>query len=225
MQAKVSGLRELVVAWIDRILRQRNWTATELARQAQIAPSTILRLLNNPGHTFDPSMSTLGKISAASGTPIPRKIVDAVGIRASVERTRSRSRQHKEDRAARTVEVRQFSSLPAVVRTSPQMATKVRIPDQLKLDPTIFAFYMFNDDLDPVLKSGSLVFATRRRDPIKGDTLLISDRAGRSRVRFLIDMSEKGLMLSRSLPMREEECLPFDEVQELAIVVGTILAI
>lgn len=64
-----------VVEWIDHILKSKRWTGTDLARKANLAPSTILRMINDPQHRFMPSFRTLKKISEGSGYPIPEKIM------------------------------------------------------------------------------------------------------------------------------------------------------
>ena len=46
-------------------------SAAALAKRARISPSTITRPLNDPDFRFTPKLSTLQKISVASGVPLP----------------------------------------------------------------------------------------------------------------------------------------------------------
>jgi transcriptional regulator with XRE-family HTH domain len=217
-----NAARRSVISWIGRILEKNKWTGTDLARQAGIAPSTVLRLLNDPTHEFVPSMRTLSRIAGTSGGGIPRDVIEAVGAFGNRDSGQSRT-NNPGSIAARVIEVRRFSSLPASLRGEHLRARKARVPDQLRSDPTLFAFEMFNEDLDPVIRLGTLLFASKHRDPIKGDIVLVSTKGGRSRVRVLFDVDEGGLTLSRSLPMRGEEQIAFDEIEDLAIVVATIM--
>jgi transcriptional regulator with XRE-family HTH domain len=224
MDQHAKTVRNSVIAWIDRILRKQNWTGTELARQAGIAPSTILRLLNDPAHSFVPSMKTLGRLAAASGAPIPRDVLDTIGTKGALLTDRRMGPPGTDgERGGRTIKLKHLSALPVSLRSAAHQTERVRVPVQLRTDPTLVAFRMFNDDLAPLIKSGTLLFATRRRDPVKGDIVLFSSKAGPSKVRFLFDMDESGLKFSRSLPMTPEEQVPFDEIGELAIMVAMIV--
>jgi transcriptional regulator with XRE-family HTH domain len=205
--------KDMVIEWIREILGRRNWTGTDLAKKAEMSPSTILRLMNDMKHDFTPSIRTLTKISQASGSPIPRRILDAMGVYDSVDQGGSSGNT--------ATAVRRLTALPAKLRDHPTTTSHTSTPPQLKGDPSLFAFTMFNSDLEPALQSGALVFATRRRDPIAGDTVLLTDKRGLSRVRFLLDISEAGLRLSRSIPMKEEELVSFDDIDDLAIIAGS----
>jgi hypothetical protein len=119
-----------------------------------------------------------------------------------------------------TVQLRHISSLPASLQSAVggNRDAYVPAPPQLEGDETAFAFHMPDNTFDPWFKSGTLMFATKRRDPVAGDTLLVADKGGRSRVRLLMDITEKGLKLSKSLPAVEDEVLNFDEIQDIAVV-------
>lgn len=219
--------KQLVIEWIDHILDRKKWNGTDLARSADLAPSTILRLLNNPKHPFVPTVTTLQKIADGSGYPIPKKIMQALGAEgergndsgdeAEPENIRSlgtvRTRQP-------TVELRHITSLPASLQStvSAKRDSYVPAPPQLEGDETAFAFHMPDNTFDPWFKSGSLMFATKRRDPVAGDTLVITDKNGRSRVRLLVDITEAGLKLTKTMPATEEEVLSFDDIGDIAIV-------
>src|ERR1700722_18386662 len=71
--------KQIVIEWIDHILDRKGWNGTELARKSELAPSTLLRLLNDPEHPFLPSQRTLTKIAEGSGIPITKKVLEAIG--------------------------------------------------------------------------------------------------------------------------------------------------
>lgn len=52
-------------------------SAAALAKRAKISPSTITRPLNDPDFRFTPKLSTLQKISIASGVPLPGGLATA----------------------------------------------------------------------------------------------------------------------------------------------------
>lgn len=55
---------------VEHMLGQTGWTASELARRAGLAPSTLTRFLNSPvKHSL--SARTLARLSAASGMAVP----------------------------------------------------------------------------------------------------------------------------------------------------------
>jgi transcriptional regulator with XRE-family HTH domain len=219
--------KEIVIEWIDHILERKKWTGTDLARHSELAPSTILRLLNNPKHQFVPTVATLQKIATGSGYPIPKKVMAALGAEGEGnvapaddgEPENVRSIRHRMPRQA-TVQLRHMSSLPASLQsaTGGNREAYVPAPPQLDDDETAFAFHMPDNTFDPWFKSGTLMFATKRRDPVAGDTLVITDKGGRARVRLLMDITEKGLKLSKTHPVAEDEVVSFDEIQDIAIV-------
>jgi transcriptional regulator with XRE-family HTH domain len=220
---KVPPAKAIVIEWIDHILERKKWNGTDLARNSGLAPSTILRLLNNPSHPFVPTVSTLQKIADGSGYPIPKKVMLALGASANVDIDEgdvdTGGRRQPRQRTF-TVELKHVSSLPAALQSavSQRRDSYIPAPPQLEGDETAFAFHMPDNTFDPWFKSGSLMFATKRRDPVAGDTVLLTDKAGKSRVRLLIDMTENGLKLAKTFPVTEDEVVPFDDIGDLAVV-------
>lgn len=226
---KSQGPKAIVIEWIDHILDRKKWNGTDLARACGLAPSTILRLLNNPEHPFVPTVTTLQKIANGSGYPIPKKVMAALGAdqregsapaaeddaETGVRRSRARTP---------TVELRHVSSLPAALQSaaSPKRDAYVPAPPQLEGDETAFAFHMPDSSFGMWFKTGNLMYATKRRDPAPGDLVMITGKDEKTRVRLLIDINENGLRLSKSMPAKEDEALAFDDIQEIAIVTMTV---
>lgn len=225
------GAREAVIEWISHIMQRKRWTGTDLARKSGLAPSTVLRLLNDENHRFIPSLKTLQKISEGSTYPIPKKVTDALGApnvedredaapatRASVREALSGLSANPGPRRAPTVDVRHVSSLPKSLHPVSRADIAVPCPPQLEGDESAFAFYMPDSALEPWWKAGSLMYATKRRDPVAGDLVLVTDSSGRSKVRLLMDIDEKGLTMTHSHPAKEDERLGFDAIEDIAIV-------
>jgi transcriptional regulator with XRE-family HTH domain len=221
--------KEIVIEWIDHILDRKKWTGTDLARHAELAPSTILRLLNNPKHPFIPTVSTLRKIADGSGYPIPKKVMAALGAEGEMASSAEMEpdnvrRLHVRTARSATVELRHVSSLPAALQSAanPQREGYVPAPPQLEGDETAFAFHMPDNSFGMWFKTGGLMYATKRRDPLPGDMVMVTDKNGKTRVRLLMDITENGLKLTKSMPEKEDEILTFDQVAEIAIVIVTV---
>jgi transcriptional regulator with XRE-family HTH domain len=207
---KAQTPKEIVIEWIDHILDRKKWTGTDLARHSDIAPSTILRLLNNPKHRFVPTVSTLQKIAVGSGYPIPKKVMEALGAEG-------------EARADAPTEIEPDNIRRVNVRTARQATVELRhvSPPQLEGDETAFAFHMPDSSLGAWVKTGQLMYATKQRDPVPGDLVVITDKNEKTRVRLLLDITENGLKLSKSIPEKEDEAMPFDDIKDIAIVAMT----
>jgi transcriptional regulator with XRE-family HTH domain len=223
--AKAQKPKAIVIEWIDHILDRKKWNGTDLARKCGLAPSTILRLLNNPDHPFVPTITTLQKIANGSGYPIPKKVMAALGADDAAREVAAGDEGGEISRPPRasrtpTVELRHVSSLPAALQSAanPKRDAYVPAPPQLEGDETAYAFHMPDNTLDPWFKSGSLMFATKRRDPVAGDTVVITDKGGKARVRVLMDITENGLKLTKTIPATEDEVLAFDDIADIAII-------
>jgi hypothetical protein len=227
-----------VLGWIDQILNRKGWTPTELARKAQLAPSTILRMMNDPKHTFTPSLTTLKKIADGAQVDIPENLmktfdIQKVGPAAPVRRTMvdhfdpgavftsqagQQGGQNSGQRSAsQMVRLRRVSSLPLTLQPKGSPEVMVPRPPQLDGDDTAFAFHMPNTDLEPWIPAGTLVYATNQRDPKSGDNIVLTNKEGRTSVRLLMEMNENGVVLSKSHPVKPDETIPFDEIENIAI--------
>jgi phage repressor protein C with HTH and peptisase S24 domain len=65
----------LLRAYLEEVMRVRDWTSTQLARESGVAPSTINRFLNDKNVAHELSLVTLRKIAVASGVPIPSEVL------------------------------------------------------------------------------------------------------------------------------------------------------
>ncbi|MGC0389392.1 helix-turn-helix domain-containing protein [Bradyrhizobium sp. USDA 241] len=224
---KTQTPKQVVIEWITYILDRRRINATELARKAELAPSTLLRLLNNPEHPFVPTLKTLQKVANAAGIPITKKVMGALNVDdgenvielGTTEKAMRRAGYSGGARPAQ-VEFKHVSALPASLQAAAGSKKDgyVSAPPQLEDDETAFAFHMPDDTFGDWLKAGSLMFGTKRRDPIAGDMVLVTGKDGKSRVRLLTSIDEKGLKLTKEMPAKNEETFKFDDIQDIAIV-------
>lgn len=213
-----ASARAATVAWVHQLMEKRRWTGSELARNAGLTPSTVLRLLNDPAHRFVPSLRTLQKISVASGHPIPRKVLDAIGAaRSDASQQRGLADQEVSQlrEAGKAVRLRHISSRPTGLQAE-RGEVLVSCPPQLDGDDTAFACYMPDEALEPWVKSGSLLFGTNRRDPIKDDLVLMTDDQGRSRVRLLVQHAGRSMTIMAA--SRVPETVSLDALKEVAVI-------
>lgn len=234
-------LKDHFVEWIQHILDRKDWTPTDLARNAGLSPSTILRPLNKPEWNHTLTFDTIKKISNGSGYPVPRKILEAYDIPVEAgadpepkprdltvpKRPRLANAKAVMDMSnggnpvagkTKMVRVRNVSSLPASLQPPPTDEVQVDCPSQLERDDTAFAFYMPDSAFEPILRSGTLMYATQRRNPNVGDLVFITKSDGRSMVRMVTDMGEDKISLSRSASMNTDETINYSEIREIAIV-------
>lgn len=224
-----------VLEWIDHILKSKKWTGTDLARKAGLAPSTVLRMINDPNHQFVPSFRTLKKIADGSGYPIPQKLMEDLTSPAGRLEYAEELRPPKEygvsvlARPVREtvvmdeteVPVLYVSALPTALQAKSTKDQSVASIPQLKGDDTGFAFYMPDDSMAPVVHAGMLCYGSKRRDPKADDLLLITTADGRSTVRIFVGMDSKGLKLA-GMETTDDKTVAFDDIREMALVAAVV---
>lgn len=231
LEMKKQTPKQIVIEWIDHILDRKGWNGTELARKSELAPSTLLRLLNDPDHPFLPSQKTLSKIADGSGIPITKKVLEAIGGETEdnpVDMPDRRSTRAGAQPRIASVEFKHVSALPASLQAtaSSRRDGYVPAPPQLAGDETAFAFHMPDATLEPWMKAGTLMFATKRRDPIAGDMVMLTTKEGKTRVRFMVGIDEDGVKVTRNPSQtKDEENVKFDDIQDIAIVMITVRTI
>lgn len=220
-------------AWIKTILAHHDWTATELGRRSNVAPSTVLRIKDYEDHRFQPSLKTLQKFATASGMPIPRSVIEACGadnvepgetIATPVTSKSVRDALSTLSRTAKlgkqlSIPVKFVSSMvPRSLHPATQRHSVVRCPPKLENDETAFAFACPDNSLDPWIRAGSMLYATTAQEPKVGDLILITDRSGVSRVRILSDMDETGMILSRPSTFGADENVAYGDYESTAVI-------
>jgi transcriptional regulator with XRE-family HTH domain len=222
--------KEEVIDWINHILAQKKWTGTDLARNADLAPSTILRMLNDPNHHFTPSLRTLKKIAHGSGYPIPNLVLRSLDVGRmepsnddDPEQATRKSNVRSFPRVPR-LKVRHVSTLPKALHPQSTEEVSVPCPPQLTDDATAFAFYLAESSFEPWFRAGSLVYVTKRRDPVEGDIILVTKKDGRSFVRLVTAITEKGIELAKGQPVVSDMTVPFDDLDDWALVSSIVRA-
>jgi len=74
-------LREVIRDWLQKVIRGSGMTATEIARKAGMATTTLTRFLNNPEHQSVPSLVTIEKVAGVTKyAPPPALGIGADGL-------------------------------------------------------------------------------------------------------------------------------------------------
>jgi len=212
--------RDAVIEWIRLLMRKRDWSGTDLARNAGISPSTILRALNQPDYEYVFSQRTLEKIARGAGEPLPAHLRD-YDVDAPSGSHPAKWGWQSSSHPYRLIEVRSVSALPVSVHSRVKVAKAdfVPAPFHLEDDVTAFAFRNPDEALGPWFRPRALMFATKSRDPSGGDLVMLTGKDGRTRVRLLMGIDESGLSLSRSMPAKEDEKVDFDDIGDIAVIV------
>ncbi|MGY0572398.1 helix-turn-helix domain-containing protein [Bradyrhizobium sp. RDM12] len=203
------------MAWIRGIMLRRDWTATDLARRSGLAPSTLLRALNDPAHRFSFTKKTLQKIADGAEEPIPPSLGGTPSSEATATNVAGQ----------RMLGVRNVSALPAKAQSAAKAGKTeiVEAPPRLRDDETAFALRNPDESLGAWFKPRCLMFATKARDPAGGDLIMLTAKDGRTRVRLLLGIDASGMRLSKSMPPREDELIEFDDLGEVAIIVEVVV--
>ncbi|WP_298962426.1 hypothetical protein [uncultured Methylobacterium sp.] len=221
--------RREFIDWVDHILQQRNMSATDLAHASNLAPSTLLRILNSRTHPFNISFMTMRKVSEGSGYPIPKSLMEAHDVKTSEAADPTPKPRPQVVKAAapkmsapegRTIPLRHVSSLPSSLAPTVREDVQEACPPYMVGDETAFAFRMPDDSLAPVVRGGMLMFATKRRDPAAGDIILVIDGTGRAKVRLVTDVDSDGFQVERLHPERKQETIAFEGLQDFGVVDG-----
>lgn len=99
-----------------------------------------------------------------------------------------------------------------------EVTGRVRRPAQLEGDDTAFAFYAPDDALKPWVRAGTLIYATARREPTQHDLVLATDKAGRSRLRLLLESSDDELVFASPAAVGSVERMPRTDLRRVAVV-------
>lgn len=229
---ELERIRAAFIDWVQHILDQKGWNPTDLANKSELAPSTLLRIMNSKTHPFNISFMTIRKVADGSGYPVPRALMEAAGVsehalpreelpvkpRNSVGGGKS-TPEPTYSPVSRMIPLRHISALPRTL--APKVPDgQEPSPAQMDGDETAFAFLMPDDSLQPAIRSGMKLFATKRRDPAQGDIVLLVDKDGRARVRFVEAVDEDGFHLERLHPEKKGEVLAFSDVEDFGVVEG-----
>jgi SOS-response transcriptional repressor LexA len=228
---ELGRIRTAFVEWVQHILDQKNWTPTDLANHSDLAPSTLLRIMNSKTHPFNISFMTIRKVADGSGYPIPRSLMEASGVSehslpreelAVKPRTGGKQVELVSNHQApqRSLTIRHVSMMPTSLVGNVPSVGEEPCPPQLMGDNTAFAVRMPNDSLSPIVKKNMMLFCTKTSDPEAGDILVVWDKEGAARVRLVESVDEDGIHLEQLNPERKNDVIAFNDIGDFGVVVG-----
>jgi hypothetical protein len=94
-------------------------------------------------------------------------------------------------------------------------------PDFLEGDDTAYAVHVHDEALTPVIKSGCLLYVTKRRDPGNDDLVVLWPKGHQPIMRIFKEMHSRGIKVLKGMVKNEFETYKYDDLDEVAIVAGT----
>ena len=154
---------EILVRYVDDVKRMKKLSQTDIARLADISPSTMTRLLSGQRSA---RRSTLNALESATGVPLPPEL-----------RAASEPRQLSEppSRGHGTVAVYAMIGTPVQGRfyRNEAMADHVQRPPGIAHAQHVYALRMPSADMAPWRRTNELVFIDPTLLPAEGDHGLI----------------------------------------------------
>lgn len=130
-------------------------------------------------------------------------------------RTRERTRP--------LIPMRHVSRLPGALRSQTGAST-TECPHWLEGDDTAYAVEASDGSFEPLLPAGTILYATKRRTPHRGDLIIIDTADDQMLVRFVVQVKENAFetllpdVVHKSIK-REVVC--FNTIKDLAVIAGT----
>lgn len=126
------------------------------------------------------------------------------------------------ERGVAVVPLRYLTRLPETLSASTTSTT--RCPHQLLDDDTAFAFYVSNEYLG--FHKDTLVFASKRRDPIVNDVVLFELKNGECRTNCIVEIKSDGYLTIKPIKLSEKmkiekESIRFDDIEAMSVIVMT----
>lgn len=209
--------RERLKDAVRDLVAESGTTASELARRAGLAPSTLTKFLNDDSARHVLTTRTLSKIAAVTG----RRLSDAdLG---PVRREVSAPLDAPPPPGASDVPVlgQARGGRDGLFIDNGIVESYVPRPHVLMRVPHAYAVYMNSDSQEPVLRHGDLLYVNPSMPPRSGDDVLIELEGGEAYIKRLLHRSPREVVVQQYNPACE---LIFDaaEVRNLHLVVAVI---
>lgn len=129
--------------------------------------------------------------------------------------------RHPEGRAWPQLRVKRLSSSP--LSSDDDNEILVDCPPFLDGDPTAYATYIPDNSLGITMRAGMLIYVTQRRDPREGDVAILTQKSGRTYLRYVFGVLDDAYSVKWVGANGEihEGRVPFEELEEVAIMAGS----
>ena len=209
--------RERLQRALKAMVEESGLSASELARRAGLAPSTLTKFLNDPGARHVLTTRTLAKLAEVTG----RRLSEADA--AAPEREVSVPLARPPAPGASDVPVlgQARGGRDGLFIDNGVVEAYVPRPHVLMRVASAYAVFMNSDSQEPALRHGDLLYINPSMPPRRGDDVLIELDNGEAYIKRLLRRAPRELVVRQFNPDRE---LAFDagRVVNVHLVVAVI---
>lgn len=168
--------KEVIQRYILSAAEKMNLEPSALAKRAGLAPSTINRFLNDPDYPHIPTLTTLGRIAAASGIPLPPEIGGGSIFKGAASSEKG-ERHPIRGRMVGNLDLPVLGYTKAgaggIFMDNGTAQSYVERPWFMMGVNNGYATYVSDDCLGPLIKHGRLVYVDPSRPVAAGDLVVI----------------------------------------------------
>lgn len=195
-----------------------------LAKRAGLAPSTINRFLNDPAYPHIPTLTTLGRISSASGMPLPPEIGGG-SITKGVATSDIGERHPIRGRASGNLDLPVLGNSKAgtggIFMDNGVVQSYVERPWFMMGVNNGYAVYVSDDCLGPLIKHGRLVYVDPSRPVAADDLVIIQLRDGQAFIKIFKGYKRGKLQAEQTNPQQIIEW-PESDVESVHFVMSVL---
>lgn len=223
--------RSQIVAreYLEQIVRETGMSGAAIARLADVAPSTINRVLNDPDVKHTLSLRTLLKIEKGTGIKVPDRVRNSLRspvahANKNLVATRKNGAQDKAafyptDPARDLPLAGEVNSVTGILTVGTTMgATMVDRPASL-VGRQGYCVNMNDGSMYPVYSEGFPLYADESRAPVAGDDVVVRFKDGRALIRRFIERSAKTIKCHQFAP-DGDVTYPSDTIVKLDMIVA-----
>lgn len=195
-----SDYDKAVLAYVRRILREKDISATQLAKRIGVSNTTLTRPLNNPDHTFSLSSKTLRKLYEYSGIEPPM----VIGHTRPIREANSSSRSASDDRLPLDLPVLGLETAlrGRVMVNARAPVAYVERPWFLLGRPDAYSVYMPDKTMEPAFGVGHLIYIDPSRPPSVGDDVAVRLEDDEFLIRRLSKNTDDKIVLEQHSPSK-----------------------
>lgn len=211
--------------YLDHVIAQTGLTATEVARAAGLASSTLTRFLNkkNVKHTL--STKSLAKIAMHTGHALPSEL--GGGLLTQTKPSLRYGEVEKVDSPTFSSGLRdlpvQGSALGGGDETivfNDSVTAHIERPNNLIGHPLAYAVYVHGTSMEPAYTPGELLYVNPAKPPIPGKDVVVQLKDGRGLIKRLKRRSGGKVVLEQFNPAKEIT-ISQEQITSIHLVVGS----
>lgn len=211
--------QKAAVAYVKRVLSEKNWTATELARAANVSQTTITRPLNDTKGEYSFSWKTIHKVYQASNIEPPPFLTDIQTHRPAKEHLGNfDTGQLLKDLP---IKGQAYGNNGNMLFTDDLVNTYTERPWHLLGRPEAYACYIYGESMVPAYRPGNLVYVDPSRPANIGDDVIVILANGEAMVKHLVRRKADSVIFEQHNPSKEI-AIPTAEIDRIDRIVGVM---